>query len=175
MVGEALRRLEAEKKISLEDIQKDETFIDTVMHASQAAMRSSHDEKRRALLNGILNSALPDPPDESLRQVLVNLVDTLTVWHIRILSLFHGPEAWAAKRGLTFPDLSMGGLSAVIENCFPELRGRRDFYDTVWRDLFTRGLVSTESVHGMMTGQGLRAKRTTDLGDRFLRFIQEPE
>ena len=69
----------------------------------------------------------------------------------------------------------MGGLSQVLENSFPELRGQREFYDSVWRDLFQRSLVNTEQLHVTMSGGGLTQKRTTRLGDNFLAFIDRPE
>jgi hypothetical protein len=69
----------------------------------------------------------------------------------------------------------MGGLSAVVEHAYPELRGRRDFYDQVWRDLFAEGLVTTESLHAMMSFSGLMSKRTSGLGDELLAFISQSD
>src|SRR6266571_8793264 len=46
-VGEAIQRLESEKKIQLDQLQKDEKFLDTLMQASGAALRTSQEEKRR--------------------------------------------------------------------------------------------------------------------------------
>jgi len=174
-VAEALRRLENQRKVSIEELQEDETFIDTLLHASQAAMRTHQQEKRDALRNAVLNSALPNPPDESLRLVFLSLVDQFTVWHLRLLKLFQDPEGWAKKHNRNYGSIYMGGLSSILEIAYPELRGRREFYDQVWRDLYLRGLVNTESLHTMMTATGLMTKRTTDLGDRFLKFIEEPE
>lgn len=174
-VAEGLRKLEDQGKVSFDELQEDEAFIDTLLHASQAAMRTHQQEKRAALRNAILNSALPNPPDESLRLVFLSLVDQFTVWHLRLLKLFQDPEGWARKHNRSYGSIYAGGLSSILESAYPELRGRREFYDQVWRDLYLRGLVNTESLHTMMTASGLMAKRTTDLGDRFLKFIEEPE
>jgi hypothetical protein len=51
------------------------------MHASQAALRNSQKEKLTALRNAVLNAALPNPPEESIQQMFVNFIDSLTVWH----------------------------------------------------------------------------------------------
>ena len=173
-VAEALRQLENQGKILIEKLKQDEAFIDTLLHASQIAMRNHQQEKRAALRNAVLNSALPSPPDESLRLIFLLLVDQFTVWHLRLLKLFHDPEGWFKKHKKHNP-LHTGGLSHILEIAYPELRGKREFYDQVWRDLYLRGLVGTESLHVMMSASGLMAKRTTDLGDRFLKFIEEPE
>jgi hypothetical protein len=71
-------------------------------------------------------------------------------------------------------NMMMGGLSTILERAYPDLQGRRDFYDQVWRELYGRGLVTTEGLHTTMSAQGLASKRTTDRGDRFLAFIAPP-
>ena len=35
----------------------------------------------------------------------------------------------------------MGAISHLVENAFPELKGRRDLYDLIWKDLYSRALV----------------------------------
>ncbi len=45
-VGEALRKLEAEKNINLEELRENEGFIDTVMTATRSAMRTSQRKKK---------------------------------------------------------------------------------------------------------------------------------
>lgn len=170
-VGEALRKLEQERGIKLEDLQNNSAFIDTIMHASQAVLRNSQEEKRHALRNAVLNAALPNPLEEAIQQMFIDLIDSFTEWHLRFLKLFHAPSLWfetheSRPRGLS--------LASVLEAAFPELRGRRSFYDQIWRDLYTRGLVTTESLHGMMTSHGLAQARTTEMGEQFLQFIEEP-
>jgi len=138
-VGEALQELQTERGIDPEDLRSNEGFVDTVLQASQAALRTSQQEKRDALRNAILHAALPSAPDQSLQQMFVSWVEVLTVWHLRILNLFDDPPGWFAREGKRTPELVMGSLSAVLEDAYPELRGRRGFYDQVWNDLHQRG------------------------------------
>jgi hypothetical protein len=173
-VGEALRRLEEQQGINLEDLQNNDEFINIAMHASQAALRNSQEEKLMALRNAILNSASPNPPEESIQQMFINFVDTLTVWHLKLLDLLKGPQAWAEKHNHTYPDISAGGFSNIIESAFPELQGQRDFYDQLGKDLTYRGLTGSDNFHVTEAGDGLIQKRTTELGDRFLEFISDP-
>lgn len=164
-VGEALSQAHARRAIDLEQVAQSDAFVDTALQASQIALRNHQEEKIEALRNAVVNAAAPEAPSASLQQFFLRLVDEFTVWHLRLLRLFQGPEAWFAKHGMPSPNLHMGGLSHVVEAAFPELRGRRDLYDQFWRDLYLRGMVSTEHLHTMMTGGGLAAKRTTDLAD----------
>ena len=174
LVGQALRQLEEEKGIALESLQQNDIFIDTVFRASQIAMRTSQGEKKEALRNAILNSALQHSPDESLQQLFLNIVDIFTVWHIRLMKLFQDPQEWANKNNHKFPSFYSAGLSRILESAFPELSGRRAFYDQLWQDVNNYGLTRTPSLHGMMTEQGLMAKRLSELGEEFMRFIESP-
>jgi hypothetical protein len=173
-VGHALQKLETERGVQLEALQANETFIDTVMQASQVAIRNTQEEKHKALRNAIMNAALPNPPEESLQDLFLAFLDLFTVWHLRVLKLFQDPQGWAQHNRHQFPSFYMGGLSSVLESAYPELGSRRELYDQLWQDLYQRGLVNTDSMHTAMTATGMMAKRTTVLGDQFLRFIEEP-
>lgn len=173
-VTEAINELYEKTQIDIEGLQNNEQFFTTLVHATHVALRNHQNEKIEALKNAILNSALPDAPDDSLQQIFLNLVDSFTVWHLAILKLFQNPEKWADDNNHQFSNLMAGGLSSILESAFPQLQGQRSFYDIVWRDLYLSGLVNTESLHGMITGRGLMEKRTTEMGDKFLKFISEP-
>jgi hypothetical protein len=174
-VAQGLRRLEEKHKCVVDELKNNDAFIDTVMQAWQAAARTAKQEKRQALRNAVLNSAGPHPPDDAKQQMFVNLVDTLTVWHLRILDLFADPSTWLSAHGKTMPQWSTGGsLSQVLTAAFPELQGQREFYDIVGKDLYQRGLLNTDGFHSMLSGQGALAKRTTAFGDEFAAFISDP-
>ena len=162
-VGEKLRELEV-KGLKLEDLQKNEEFVSAVMYASHVALRTHKAEKLNALRNAILNVAKGQAPEETVQHLFLNFIDSFTELHLRILKVFQAPP----------PNLSMGGLSDVLDHNIPDLRGRRELYDQLWKDLYSRGLVTTDGLHSTMSGHGLAQKRTTGLGDAFLKFIAEP-
>ena len=64
------------------------------------------------------------------------------------------------------------GLSNILDLAFPELKDRRDFYDIVWQDLYRAGLHGTHTLHAVISANSLMVGRTTDIGKRFLKFIQ---
>ena len=173
-IGDALSELEQTGVINLSSLQEDDGFLDIVLSASQIALRTSQQEKKDALRNAILNATLPHVLDESHQQFFLHLVDTFTIWHLRLLKLFQNPMAWFREYAKPWPDVYAGGLSQILEAAYPELAPQRDFYDQIWRDLNTYGLVLTSGLHTTMTGRGLEARRTSSLGDEFLTFINEP-
>ena len=173
-VGEQLRLLEMNHGVSLEDLQQNDEFIDTVMQATQVAMRNSQQDKRQALQNAIANSALPHSPDEADRQLFLDLIDRFTVWHLHILKLFDDPPAWFEANNKTPKSYHAASLSTVLHEAYPELADRRDLYDQIWKELHVSGLTNTPSLHGTMSGSGLMEKRTTSRGQAFIRFITDP-
>lgn len=164
-VGEKLLELET-TGLKLENLQGSEEFVSTVMYATQIAMRTHITEKLNALRNAIINVAIGQAPEEALQHVFLNLVDTLTELHLRILKVFQSPTPP--------PGMSFGGLSTVLEHNIPELRGRRELYDQLWKDLYSRGLVDAENLQTIISGQSLSRKCTSGIGDAFLKFIEEP-
>ena len=106
-------------------------------------------------------------PGEALEHMFFEWIDSLSVLHLQTLKLFQNPTPP--------PGMSMGfGLSSVLEHNMPHLKGHNHIYNQIWKDLYSRGLVNTEGMNTTMSGQGLAAKRTTEIGDAFLRFISEP-
>jgi hypothetical protein len=163
-VGKKLLELE-ESGLDMEGLQNDEAFISTVMQASQLALRTHREEKLAMLRNAVANAALGQSYEEAIEHMILGLIDALSVLQIKILCVFQAPEAPG--------NMSMGGLSHVLESNIDELRGRRAVYDQLWKNLYARGLVNTEGLHVTMTGSGLSQKRTTELGDAFLQFMRE--
>ncbi len=165
-VGEALSRLE-DRGLDIESLRDNDQFVSVVMQASQIAVRTHQQEKLEMLRNAVLNVATGQSTDESLQTMFLNFVDVFTEWHIRVLRFAQAPPGNSNVIG--------GALAQILEDAFPELRGQREFYDSVWRDLFQRGLVNTEGLHVMMTGSGLAARRTTGHGNKFIAFVTAPK
>ncbi|MGH8612142.1 MAG: hypothetical protein ACREYF_08900, partial [Gammaproteobacteria bacterium] len=175
-VATELQRLSASRGLSLDDLRTNEDFLDVLFEASQAAIKTSQEEKLAALKNAVLNAAAASSPDESRMKIYVRLVDDLTVWHLRVLTLVNNPTAWFKAQGKPVPEFHLtGSLDALLLKAFPELRDQREFYDYIWKDLYGKGLVGTESLHVMMTPSGVFATRSTELAQGFLQFIQRPE
>lgn len=174
-IGERLKELEQKGKIDLTTLQDNPIFIDTVLQTTQLAIRTSEKEKINIFQNVLINCALGEAPDQSEIQIFLYLIESYTVWHIKILKLFDNPTEWFNKHKLTLPNFMGAGLSSVLEIAFPELVGRNDFYNIIWNDLSRAGLHNSGALQTIMSSNGLMANRTTDFGKRFLDFIQMKE
>lgn len=175
-IGERLKLLE--EKVAgfrLEDLQSNETFVTTATHASQVAIRNHQKEKLDALQNAVLNAALPNAPEEDLQLMFLDFVDSFTPWHLAILKFFDNPKEWGQQHAVTLGEhYYTGSPSHILEEAFPDLKGKREYYDLFVKDLFSHGLMSTDSLHMTMTESGMFASRTTAMGKQFLTFISSP-
>ena len=113
-IAGSLKKLEDDGQLKLEDLADQPAFIDAVLQATQAAIRTHSQTKREALRNAVLHSALPSPPDSSTQLMFVSFVDRFTEWHLRILDLFSDPARWAANHNTTLPEPMMGSLEPVM-------------------------------------------------------------
>lgn len=170
-IGKKLQELEEKTQIDLSSLATNEQFIDTVLVATSLALKTSETDKIIAFQNAILNTAMGECPDKTKGQIFLNLLDTFTVWHIKILHFIDNPAKWFENAGQTPPRLLMGSLSSVLKSAFPPLSGQQELLDVIWRDLHDNGLHNTGGLMTTMSGDGLLANRTTQLGKEFLRFI----
>ncbi len=163
------------KECTPEKLATNDAFITVVMQTSQIAMRNHQQAKLDALRNAVLNSALPNPPQEDEQMIFVRLIDQLTPWHLRVLTVLNEPVQWMERNNIHNPRWKMGGGASVLEHCLPDLGGQRETYDQIVRDLQADGLFSQgQFLHVTMTGAGMIASRTTDRGKRFISFITAP-
>lgn len=161
--------------ITPEKLAANEVFVTVAMQASQIAIRNHQQAKLEALRNAVLNSALPYSPHEDEQMIFLRLVDQLTPWHLSVLIVLDDPVRWMERGSVANPGWGMGGPSTVLEYCLPELRGQRETYDQIVRDLQAEGLLGQgQFLHVTMTGGGMVASRTTERGKRLIKFITAP-
>ena len=161
-VGEKLAQLHA-AGLNLQSLQSNEQFVSATLHATQIALRTHVDEKLTALRNALANVASGQAPPDAEQHYFFELVDSLTELHIQILKVAHAPAIPAG--------FSRARFNMVLEFSIRSLHGRRDLAAQFWRDLHVRGLVKIERIDEDLSIPSLANKRTTELGDQFLRFI----
>jgi len=159
-----------------EKLASNEAFVTVAMQASQIAIRNHQHAKLDALRNAVLNAALPNPPQEDEQMIFLRLIDQLTPWHLRVLAVLDNPQTWMQRNQTQNPGWGMGGVSTVLEHCLPDLRGQRDIYEQIVRDLQADGLIGQgQFLNLTMTGGGMMESRTTARGKRFSAFISTPQ
>ena len=154
-IGDRLKNLEELESIDLETLRDNDIFIDVVIKTTQEALKTNESEKLEYFKNAIVNTAIDENPDISEIQIFLNLISNFTVWHIRLLKLFDEPSDWFSQREISVPNFMGASLSSILEIGYPELKGKREFYDLIWSDLERAGLHNTSGLHTTMSGSGL--------------------
>ena len=163
-VVEAINELK-EKGFSPDDLKENEQFISAVFYASHLAMKTHQQEKLDALRNAIINVAEGVEPDEALQQIFLNYIDQFTLLHIKLLR-------FALERNVS-DSVYMSSLKSILLDMHPELSTKESLVELVWKELYTGGLVTHNSLAGTLSNNGLRQKLTTTMGDRFVKFIKK--
>ena len=162
-VGKGLGTLEEKMGVVLESLQENDVFINTAIEATRIAIKTINREKREALKSAILNSALPNPPDESLQQLFLSLIDTMSVWHLKVLEYY--------KNQITYmetPQHDLQDARDCLRREFSELR-EKGFFDFIWKDLSSKTLIATQRSEDRVI-----THYTTEIGKLFLDFIKNP-
>lgn len=153
-----LRELENQvRDFHFDDLHRNEQFVSATLQATQAALRTHQEEKLEALRNAVLNVAVSRGPSEDLQVIFLNLVDSFTPMHLKILRFFYQRDA------------------TVLE----QMRGQRDLTDQVVHDLDDRGLIQDTRPYIARNRDSSEALvyhqwSVTNLGKQFLAFITSP-
>lgn len=172
-----------EKKVDELDpkaLAEDEEFMTTVLNAARIVSFTHRKEKHEMLRNVVLNSALPDAPEDDERTVFLNLVEEFSVSHILVLKAFRLPGirdllGFSLEVGEWRENAGVGELFDFVTNSTPELDIKFDFFVLVLSGLHARQLIgnSHQEVRRTLT----RISHTPELtafGQRFLKFIESP-
>jgi hypothetical protein len=189
-VAEELKDLHTKVEgFRLEKLKDNSLFITVFTQAFQIAMRNHQKEKLEALRNAVINCARGIDIEENLQLLFLERIDSFTPLHLRILAYFSDPTrfmvAAAKKRRADYGDF-FGQLkeeSASMEQALDHLLFQdwgthmQDAYGPIVQDLYSRGLVRIDGtdldrpIPYDTISYELRIKRTTTLGDQFLRYI----
>jgi hypothetical protein len=178
MIFEGLRSLEQKVEgFQIDDLANNEAFTSTLLEATQAAIRTHRQEKRAALRNAVLNSALSKNNDDSKEKIFIQLINDLTVPHLQILAMFKA-EQYIPTIDLSDPDWKMNikvdELGNWIEAAYPEMKGQFGLYLFIIQDLYTRGLIANIIPARGMMSEIPHHPVLTSVGSEFLKFIEIP-
>jgi hypothetical protein len=179
-VDQRLRSLE-ERGLDLSALADNQQFVTTVVHATQAAVKTHRPEKLRALQECILNVAAGRTPAESRLDYFLAAVDEFSEAHLRALKLSSLVIAQEFNEHvLTAEDRARRYLYNRLEAYLGLDRADYALVDRAWKDLLSRGFVSSvpdnlplvEIEEAARLGLQQRPL-TLPLGEDFLSFISD--
>ncbi|KAA0698539.1 hypothetical protein DTW90_12085 [Neorhizobium sp. P12A] len=174
LVGQAILDLQGTvEEFDPSSLSENEEFVSCVYEATHLAMKTHREFKRQALKNAIVNTALGFSLDETLRGRFISCIDRYSDAHIRVLSVLSNPRGY--ERCLTSArSMFAGSQSTVIRAEITNQEMSEEVFANVLQDLSQDRFIDG-SLSGMMTGgESMLTKRTTETGDRFLKFVSNP-
>jgi len=170
-----IQRLEDEGKLRVDELLTNESFVEALGAATRLAPFTLRDEKRTALRNAVLNSALSRDMDALEQQIFFGFIERFTELHLIMLKLLKDPNAWPGINTAASAESQNRVLRTLLTSGLPQLAPRPFLADQVWLELRSNNLVEgAESLDNWGEGSSLRRKRTTEFADRFLAFISSP-
>lgn len=170
----------------IESIAGNKEFQSTFVQAAQAAVKTTQQEKIKALQAACENAAIGHSPEENIRALFVRYIDELSALHLKILTIFNDPFSFLESMGVPYPGVNGPMIQIkrkkILALAFPEYRKEKDMelLEVVFRDLVDRGLLSkfwvTKKIHGTIgyTPEELVKDARMKLGSRFLKFVTSP-
>jgi len=148
-----------------------EDFLSAVYEATEASMKTHKAFKREALKNTVLNAAVNFTVDDALRGRFMSCIDYFTEKHVRVLEVLSNPGGYDSC--VSKAKHMMGAQMHVIRAEIPEAEIDNNVFNIIISDLSREGMFEG-SLNMMVSSSALLAKRSTAVGDAFLRFIQAP-
>lgn len=171
-LAEGLKELE-KTSLAVEDVFSNPKFYEAAFHAAQAAARTRIEEKREALRNAVINSALPGSPSAVLQQIFIGWVERLTPSHLKIFSIICDVDPQEDPNVHPWSD-DGPTLDQVLQRKYPELGANRGLLLVICDDLESLGLILRPWQGGWL-GAPMDQTKPTELAVDFLKFISAPE
>jgi hypothetical protein len=159
---------------NVESLSQNELFISILNRTSQLAISNHQEEKVTALRNAVMNTALNIKIDENEQMMFLNLIDSITPWHIKIIDYFYDPRERFKENNINPTEYMMGSPVSPLVVFYPELVNRDDLINLLVKELYNDGILNIKDLHVSMTSNGMYEPRLTEYGKRFLSFIKEP-
>lgn len=175
-VTEAINRILNDFQRPIEDLAQDQAFVSSLMTATEIAVRNHQEEKIGALRNALVSCASPSYSDYDFNARMLLLIDELGVADVALLHAIQLHELALSK--LKNLDLVFAKLCEVSDQQLDRYTFRAIFQDLQSKFLVSLGDVEdidefrSKQVSLVTEESGVRPVTITDLGIKFLRFIQ---
>jgi hypothetical protein len=172
----------------VENLSNNESFLTVVLQATSIALRNHQKEKLEALRNAIINSVLPNAPDESLQLMFLNFIDSFTPCHLIMMDFIDNPREWCRKNNIRISEImnrfkyndigQYRNHSDFLEEIFPGIKNNSYIYEQALEDITAKGLLISSDGGQKVSDVGINildlhksAVSLSNTGKQFIDFI----
>jgi len=182
MIEEKLSKIECE----ISQIASNDFFYSCVQTATVGALKSYQKEKREIFANALYNSFVMSDLAEEKKLIFISLIDKYTLLTIKILKCYSEDNyqkfddkvqknANPNPRNMMRTTVHHGTekpITYLIDE-LPELSKEHQLAITIVSQLTNDGLIEAVDFNMPESPESNRRKRTTNLGDDFIKFIED--
>ena len=148
------------KDVQLQQLKDNQLFATVIYIAGQLALKTG-EVKRKLLANAVANTPSCTLSEDHVL-IMLNCIEKYTIRHIRMLRFLKNPKEYLKK----------DYYSSVMQIYYDYYSKENEALDRIIiRDLYTDGMINTDSMFVTTTVQGCLEKKTTCLGDSMIDFL----
>lgn len=155
----------------IEKLRDDDSFMFLVAKILRKVSDEPNKEKLDLYANVVSNLVELQSIEADKKIMFINFLGDLTSRHIKVLAVLRSPEECLENEGIKL-NITMGGVSTMLERLIPDYKTNEAFYKNVIKDLYSSHLTTLQELGTTMSYDGVVAKRTSSFGDEFLEFVQ---
>lgn len=158
-----------------EDMIKTDEFAFVFEQCFKGAAENYQKEKLNAFRGILINSAIGIDLSDYEKEYFLNLINNLSVLHIRILKFLAKPTEYLNENNISQNQIQ-GGFKSIFKTAMPDVDTK--LVESAFGELHQYGFLNTRKdiFYTMTSGQGLHllGDRTTDLAKKFINFCTLP-
>ena len=172
LVDDRLSKIECK----IEELADDEFFYSCVHATTQGAIKAPISEKREMYANALYNSFAIKDISEEKKSIFIWQLEKYNLVSIKVLNLLSQNNILKSSHRLA-GSASFGRnnyqdfIEYIVEN-IPELENEDEFLKLIINTLYTDGMIELIDFQYLERGARCAGKRTTLLGDQFIKFIK---
>ncbi|MDQ6433137.1 hypothetical protein RB623_03615 [Mesorhizobium sp. LHD-90] len=172
-LGRAVEDLQKRQQLDIAALH-DNPYFEGLINDIRDKFRSARSEaKKQHLIDAATNAVSGIMVDDAVAGRFLSFIEQFSPGHVLMLRLLQNPKANPSAVA-KMERVSMGGLSDMMEAAFSNGEIARDAIPVIYDDLHREKLVEG-GLNVTMSGSGLMEKRTTTIGDAFIRFLSPVE
>lgn len=176
MVEQKIEKLECD----IQELSNNEMFFTAINIATTKALKELHYDKRKYFANALFNSFAIEEIIEEKKLIFFNILEKYTLTSIKLLKLYsvdnYNESDYIERSGSGMVTTTYPGQEKAmtyILKYIKDLEGERELAQNLITQLFNDGLIEKIDFNIPEYPKESRRKRTTELGDDFLKFITD--
>lgn len=139
----------------------------------KSALENYDESKLAALKNGLINSLIKKDIELERKDFYLNILNSLTPFHLRVLYLLYDTEKYLSENEITLSTNIMSSRLHYFREALPDMNESE--IKLIVSDLISKGLIKDILITPLQSQKGVNAIRgfESDFGTEFMEFFKK--